>query len=318
MNTELWLYLIFFVILLSSILRDNYQHKKDIQVTIKSALKETLFRVWIAVAFWIIVYFFRWWTATTQYFTWYILEKSLSVDNLFVMMAIFTSFYIPEKYRHRVLYYWILWAIILRLIFISVWTLLLWLGPIVLTIFGIIVIITAIKMLLEIRKEKDENTLHDHSKWWIAKFLNKFFPVAKDLDGHKFFTKINWKWHITALFIALIVIELSDVLFAFDSLPAILSISQDTFIVFSSNIFAILWLRALYFVLEAIGKKLKHISYAVIWILFFVGIKMIIGLLWIHIHSLISLWFIVMLLLIWWIFSAWDIKKKKKLRIKNI
>lgn len=313
MNTEFWLYIIFFVILLSSILRDNHQHKKDVQVTIKSALKETLFRVAIAVVFWLIVYLFKWWQATTQYFTWYILEKSLSVDNLFVMMAIFTSFYIPEKYRHRVLYYGIMWAIVLRLIFISVWTLLLGLWPVVLTIFGIIVIFTAVKMLIEIRKEKDENTLHDHSKWWIAKFLQNFFPVAKDLDWHNFFTKINGKLHITALFIALIVIEISDVLFAFDSLPAILSISQDTFIIFSSNIFAILWLRALYFVLDAVGKKLKHISYAVIWILFFVGIKMIIWLLGIHIHSLISLWVIVTLLTIWWIFSAWDIKKKRKL-----
>lgn len=316
MHHQTRLYIIFFIILIASILRDNHQHKKDVQVTIVSAIKETLFWIGIAIAFGIIIYFFEWWQATTQYFTWYILEKSLSVDNLFVMMAIFTSFYIPDKYRHRVLYYWILWAIILRLIFISVGTLLLWFGPVVLTIFGIIVIITAVKMLLEIRREKDENTLHDHSKWWIAKFIKKFFPVAKDLDWHNFFTKINWKWHVTALFIVLIVIEISDVLFAFDSLPAILSISQDTFIIFSSNIFAILWLRALYFVLEAIGKKLRHISYAVIGILFFVWMKMIIGIFGIHIHSLISLWTIVWLLLIWWIFSAWDIKKQRKISTK--
>lgn len=312
MDSQIFLYIIFFVILLTSILWDNHQHKKDVQITIKSALKETFFWIGIAVFFGIIIYFFKWWVATTQYFTGYILEKSLSVDNLFVMLAIFTSFYIPEKYRHRVLYYGILWAIVLRLLFISLGTLLLGLWHIVLAIFGIIVIFTAIKMLIEIKKEKEENSHHDYSKWWIAKFLQRFFPVAKDLDWHNFFTKINGKWYITALFIVLIVIEISDVLFAFDSLPAILSITQDTFIIFSSNIFAILWLRALYFVLDVVGKKLKYISYAVIGILFFVGIKMLIWLLWIHIHSLISLWVIVSFLTIWWIFSARDIKNNKK------
>lgn len=317
MSHETLLYILFFLILGVSIWRDNYQHKKDIQVTVKSALKETLFRIIIAVWFGVIVYFLRWAQSATDYFTGYILEKSLSVDNLFVMMAIFSSFYIPDKYRHRVLYYGILWAIVLRLIFISVGTFLLSFGPIVLTIFWVIVIITAIKMLIEIRNEKEENSHHDYSQWGIAKFVEKFVPVAKWLHGHDFFTKIDGKWHATALFLALMVVELSDVLFAFDSLPAILSITQDTFVIFASNIFAILWLRALYFVLEAVGKKLKHISYAVIAILFFVGIKMILWIAWVHIHSFISLWVIVMLLTIWAIFSVRDIKKQKKKQALN-
>lgn len=312
MSHETILYILFFVILWVSVRRDNYQHKKDKQVSINSALKETLFWICIAVVFGGLVYFLRGTQAATEYFTGYILEKSLSVDNLFVMMAIFSSFLIPDKFRHRVLYYWILWAIVLRLLFISVWTFLLSFGPIVLTIFGVIVIITAVKMLIEIRDEKEENSHHDYSQWKIAKFIQRFVPVAKDLHGHDFFTKIDGKRHATALFLALIVIELSDVLFAFDSLPAILSITQDTFIIFSSNIFAILGLRALYFVLEAIGKKLKHISYAVIAILFFVWMKMILSIAWIHIHSLISLGVILMFLTIWSIFSVRDIKKKQR------
>jgi tellurite resistance protein TerC len=214
------------------------------------------------------------------------MEKSLSVDNLFVMMAVFTSFHIPKKYRHRVLYYGILGAIILRLLFISVGVMLLSLGPIVLTLFGAIVIFTAIKMLIEIRKKTEQTEEHDYSKGGIAKFVKKIIPVSQHLDGHNFFTKINEKTHITALLLALIVIELSDVLFAFDSLPAILSITQDTFIVFSSNIFAILGLRALYFVIERIGEELTYLSYSVIAILFFVGIKMILGLFELHIPSL--------------------------------
>ncbi|MFA7284418.1 MAG: TerC/Alx family metal homeostasis membrane protein [Candidatus Absconditabacterales bacterium] len=312
MSHETILYILFFVILGVSVRRDNYQHKKDKQVSINSALKETLFWICIAVVFGGLVYFLRGTQAATEYFTGYILEKSLSVDNLFVMMAIFSSFLIPDKFRHRVLYYGILGAIVLRLLFISVGTFLLSFGPIVLTIFGVIVIITAVKMLIEIRDEKEENSHHDYSQGKIAKFIQRFVPVAKDLHGHDFFTKIDGKRHATALFLALIVIELSDVLFAFDSLPAILSITQDTFIIFSSNIFAILGLRALYFVLEAIGKKLKHISYAVIAILFFVGMKMILSIAGIHIHSLISLGVILMFLTIGSIFSVRDIKKKQR------
>ena len=151
-------------------------------------------------------------------------------------------------------------------------------------------------MLIEIRKEKKESDEHDYSQGGIARFMKKILPVSKHLDGHRFFTTIDGKTHITALFLALIVIEFSDVLFAFDSLPAILSITQDTFIVFSSNIFAILGLRALYFVLEKIGEELTYISYAVIAILFFVGIKMIVGLFDLHFSSVWSLGIIITLL----------------------
>jgi len=292
--------------------RDYQQHKKDEVITIKAALKESLFRIIIACLFGIIVYRFKGGAATSDYFSWYLMEKSLSIDNLFVMMAIFTSFHIPKIYRHRVLYYGILGAIILRLLFISLGVMLLSLGTVVLTIFGVIVILTAIKMLIEIRKKTEKTDEHDYSKGGIAKLIKKFFPVAQHLDGHNFFTKINGKTHITALFIALIVIELSDVLFAFDSLPAILSITQDTFIVFSSNIFAILGLRALYFVIERIGEELTYISYAVIGILFFVGIKMIMGLFDFHISSLWSLGIIIWLLGIGAICSIISIRRNKK------
>lgn len=304
------MYIIFFVVLTISMRWDHRQHKQDKEVSVKSALKESLFWIGIAVAFGWVVYFFEGWQPATEYFTWYLLEKSLSVDNLFVMMAIFSSFMIPDKYRHRVLYYWILGAIVLRLIFISLWSFLLSFWPIVLTIFGVIVIITAIKMFMDVRNEKEDDEEHDYSKGNIAKTVKKFVPVAKELHWHDFFVKLKGVRHCTALFLALIVVEISDVLFAFDSLPAILSITQDTFIVFSSNIFAILWLRALYFVLEAAGRKLQYISYAVIAILFFIGTKMILGIVWVHMHSLVSLAVIFWLLTIWTLFSIWDIKKK--------
>jgi tellurite resistance protein TerC len=129
----------------------------------------------------------------------------------------------------------------------------------------------------------------DYSKGGIANFVTKFFPVSSKIEGHDFFVKKDGKWYVTALFLALIVIEISDLLFAFDSIPAILSISQDIFIVFSSNIFAILGLRALYFVLEAMGNKFPYVNYAVIGILCFIGVKMLLSFLHIHIGSRISL-----------------------------
>lgn len=310
MTENIVLYWIFVLFLIVSMLRDFHQHKKDKAVSIRSALLETAFWVAVATIFGGIVRWFRDGASVMQYFSGYLLEKSLSIDNLFVMIAIFTSFKIPEKYRHRVLYFGILGAIVLRLIFISIGTSLLGLGEWVLAVFWVIVLITAVKMIKEIRDEKikekkkvewlDMTWLaleeHDYSQWGVANFVKKFLQVHNKIEGHDFFVKIDGKRYVTALFLALVVIEISDVLFAFDSIPAILSISQDTFIVFSSNIFAILGLRALYFVLEAMGNKFQYISYAVIIILFFIWVKMILSLVGFHIGNLASLLVIIVCL----------------------
>jgi tellurite resistance protein TerC len=139
------------------------------------------------------------------------------------------------------------------------------------------------------KAEHDENSEHDYSQGRVAQFIKKIIPVHTKIEGHHFFVKENGKWYATALFLCLVVIELSDILFAFDSLPAILSITQDTFILFSSNVFAILGLRALYFVLEAMGNKFQYLSYAMIGILLFIGVKMLLGARGIHAPSLVSL-----------------------------
>jgi tellurite resistance protein TerC len=157
--------------------------------------------------------------------------------------------------------------------------------------------------------EAVNNEQHDYSEGNIATFVKKFLPVHSKIEGHDFFVKENGKWYATALFLALVVIEISDVLFAFDSIPAILSISQDIFIVFSSNIFAILGLRALYFVLEAIGNKFQYVSYAVIGILFFIGIKMLLSLGGVHLGSLVSLAVIIGALVIGIGASIWKNKR---------
>ncbi|MDR2190802.1 MAG: hypothetical protein LBP53_06625 [Candidatus Peribacteria bacterium] len=164
MPTTLLLYGIFIVFLIVSLRLDYRQHRNDKAISIKSALWETAFWVAVAVLFGGVVWIFRGSESTVQYFSGYLLEKSLSVDNLFVMIAIFASFHIPEKYRHRVLYFGILGAIILRLLFISVGTALLSLGVWVLAVFGVIVLVTAVKMLLEERKKQQAERRKKHSE----------------------------------------------------------------------------------------------------------------------------------------------------------
>ena len=167
-----------------------------------------------------------------------------------------------------------------------------------LVVFGVIVLLTAVKMLWEQKKEKVKEESIDYSQGRVAQLVKKLMPVSQELHGHDFFVRINGRLHVTVLFLTLVVIELSDVVFAFDSLPAILSITQDIFIVFASNIFAILGLRSLYFVLEAVGNKRKYVNYAVIGILFYIGIKMVVGIFGIHLNNFINLGVILGFLLV--------------------
>ena len=208
--------------------------------------------------------------AMIKFLTGYLIELSLSVDNIFVIAIIFSSFRIPQQYQHRVLFWGILGAIVFRagMIFFGVllinkfsWTT---------YIFGAFLIFTALKMLLS-KGEEEFNP----KKSYVYRIIKKIMPVTHKIDGEQFFVK---KRHITAatpLFVALIVIEVMDILFALDSVPAILAITSDPFLVFSSNIFAILGLRSMYFFLANMLEKFAHLEYSLIAILTFVGLKMI-------------------------------------------
>lgn len=206
---------------------------------------------------------------TLEFFTGYILEKSLSIDNMFVILMIFNFLSIPLEYQRRVLMYGVIGAIFLRLIFIlsGIWLVnqFHW----VLYLFGIFLIYSGIKMLLL----SDNKTLSENR---LVQWLEKHLPLTNRLDGEKFFIKQNLDWYVTPLFLALILIEAADVIFAFDSIPAIFSITRDPFIVFTSNIFAILGLRALYFLLLKLAKRFYLLKYGIAVILVFVGIKMLI------------------------------------------
>ncbi len=208
--------------------------------------------------------------ASIKFITGYLIELSLSVDNIFVIAIIFSSFRIPQKYQHRVLFWGIIGAIVFRGLMIYFGVMLI--NKFIWTtyIFGVFLIFTAVKMLFS--KEDDK---FEPKKSFVYRTLRKIIPVTTHIDGEHFFVK---RRHITAatpLFVALVVIEVMDVLFAVDSVPAILAITSDPFLVFSSNIFAILGLRSMYFFLSHMLNRFAHLEYSLIAILSFVGLKML-------------------------------------------
>ncbi|WP_372746765.1 TerC family protein [Lutibacter sp.] len=209
--------------------------------------------------------------ATLKYITGYLIELSLSVDNIFVIAVIFTSFKIPLKYQHRVLFWGILGAIIFRALMIFFGVLLINKFSFTTYVFGVFLIVTAYRMLVS----KDEE-FHP-KKSFIYRQVRRFVPITSHMNGEHFFIKLRHINAATPLFIALIIIEFTDILFALDSIPAILAITSDPFLVFTSNIFAILGLRSMYFFLSNMLAKFYYLKYSLIVILTFVGIKLILA-----------------------------------------
>lgn len=253
---------------------DLFSHKDDQPVSLKNA---TLWSgVWIGLSL-----LFAWYLAVqygtnsaSLFLSGYFLEKSLSVDNLFVFMAVFASFSIRDRLQHRILYYGILGALILRFIFIGAGTSLLILGQWVLGIFGLIVLWSAWQMYQGMGRD-DEEEREDYTNHWSVRYTRKIFPVHERLEGNRFFFRENGKLTITPLFLCLVCVEFADVMFAFDSVPAVIAITQEPFLIYTSNIFAILGLRSLFFCLSAAKRYLCHLEKAVIGILVFIGVKML-------------------------------------------
>lgn len=207
---------------------------------------------------------------TKQYLAGYFLEESLSIDNIFVIIMLFVSFGIEKKYYHRVLFWGILGAIVMRFAFIFALGAMVQRFSWVLAIFGVLLIYSGVKMFV---KKKESNP--DTANHPIVKFASKHFRVTSELEGHNFFTKIDGKNYMTPLFLVLLVIEFSDIIFAVDSIPAVFSVTTDTFIVFFSNIFAIMGLRSLFFLLSNVTDKFWLLSYGLGVLLCFIGFKMI-------------------------------------------
>lgn len=266
-------------------------HRKSHEVKIKEALIWSA--VWISLAFVFnfCIYYFMGKEKALEFLTGYLIEKSLSIDNLFVFIMLFTFFDVKPKYQHKVLFWGILGALVLRAIFIFAGVALISKFHWIIYIFGAFLVFTGIKMLFH----KDEK-IEPH-KNPLVRLFKKFFPVTEQMHESKFFVKINAKTFATPLFIVLLVVEFTDLIFAVDSIPAILAISNDTFIIFTSNVFAILGLRALYFALAGITKYFYYLKYGLAAILVFIGIKMCIAGVY-KISILYSLLFILLTLLV--------------------
>lgn len=267
-----WLWVSFSVGILFLLLIDlSLFGKGSYKVSNKTALIESA--IWIAIAL-----IFNLWFGFTfgkelglEFLTGYLVEKSLSVDNLFIILLIFGSFRIPDKYQHRVLFFGVLGAIVLRAFFIILGAQLLQLFHWVLYVFGGILVITAIKFL----RESDEKA--DVTENWSIRLIKRIMPTTTSFNGQNFFIREGGVRKATPLFLALIVIEVTDLVFAVDSIPAVFAVTNDAFVAFSSNIFAILGLRALYFVLADWVGKLRYLKPGLAAILGFIGIKMLIS-----------------------------------------
>ena len=279
--------------------------RKTHTIKTKEALLMTAGYIALALVFAGAVYFMLGQEKGFTFLTGYIVELSLSMDNLFVFLLIFSSFCVPSDYQHRVLFWGIIGAIVMRGVFIgSGWAILNALHWVI-YIFGAFLIYTALKIAT--KKEEQES---DPRKNLLFRLGCKYLPVTDDYRGGKFFTKENGRRLATPLFLVLLVIESTDVVFAVDSIPAILSITPDLFIIYTSNIFAILGLRALYFAIAGLTKKLAYLSYGLAAILALLGVKMI-GSHWFEVPVPVSLGVVVGILLLSALASRlWPPKKK--------
>jgi tellurite resistance protein TerC len=269
-QTYLWIGFNLFVLLLL-VLDLGVFHRKAKVISVKEALAWT--GVWVVMAFLfnIFVYYYFGEVKAFEFFTGYLIEKSLSVDNIFVIILIFSYFNVPAEYQHKVLFWGILGALIMRVCFILAGVELIHKFHWLIYIFGSFLIFTGIRFLVQ------NETKFDPEKNPVVKLVRKVFRVTPAFEKDKFFIKRDNVLWATPLFLVVVLIEATDLIFAVDSIPAILAISDDSFIVYTSNVFAILGLRSLYFALAGIDKYFMYLKYGLAAILIFVGTKMVIS-----------------------------------------
>lgn len=272
MTETSWLWIIFNVFIVLMLVLDlAVFHRKAHEVSVKEALFWTGFWIALAFCFNIFIYYHFNEEKAFEFFTGYLIEKSLSVDNIFVFIMIFSFFKVPVTAQHKVLFWGIAGALVMRAVFIVIGIELIHKFHWLIYIFGGFLIITGIRFITssDVQVNLEKNPL--------LKFLGYLIPVTPDFRGNKFFVTIDKRIWATPLFMVVILIEASDLIFALDSIPAILAISEDSFIVYTSNVFAILGLRSLYFALAGVEKYFRFLKYGLAVILVFVGTKMCIA-----------------------------------------
>lgn len=268
LHTPAWMWAAFLSVVLALLVLDlGLFHRIDHEVGMRESLALSFFYVSIGLSFgaWI------WWLMgpgrALEYYTGFIVEKTLALDNIFIIAMIFSYFAIPRQYQHRVLFWGILGVIVLRGLMIGLGAALVEEFAWLLYLFGGFLVFTGIKMLLS---DDEEHSMEDNK---TLQFLRKNFRTTKSLHGNKFFLRFGGKMYMTPLFTALVMIEIADAIFAADSIPAIFAITTDPYVVYTSNIFAILGLRALYFLLSAAIAKFTYLKYALSIVLIFIGSK---------------------------------------------
>lgn len=272
MTAQLMPWILFTLFIIAMLALDlGVFNRKDHEVSVKEGLAWSGVWIALALAFNVVVYFWKGQEVAIQFFTGYVVEKSLSIDNIFVFLQVFAYFSVPVIYQHKILFWGVLGAIIMRAVFILVGVALITKFHWIIYVFGTFLIFTGVKMAFgkdkEVHPEKNP----------LIKLLRRFVPITGDYDGGTFFVKRNGMVLATPLALVLLVIETTDVIFAVDSIPAILAITTDPFIVYSSNLFAIMGLRSLFFALSGIIKRFHHIHYGLAAILAFVGAKMLVS-----------------------------------------
>ncbi|MBQ2490060.1 MAG: TerC family protein [Muribaculaceae bacterium] len=272
-----WAWIVFYVLVLLMLVADlkMFGRKGEHEVNVKEALKMTAVWIGVSLLFCAGIYFFypvNSHEMAMEFLAGYLIEKSLSMDNLFVFLMLFSFFGIDRKYQHEVLFWGIFGALVLRSIFIFAGAAMVERFEWVLGLFGLFLLYTGAKMF-----KHNDNEKSDPSHNIIVRWFRKIYPVTDKLHGDRFFITEGGKRMATPLFVALLVIETTDVAFAVDSIPAVFSVTRDPFIVLTSNIFAILGLRALYFALAAVARYFTYLKYGLGIILIFVGLKMLLA-----------------------------------------
>ncbi len=288
-STWLWLGFSIFIVTMLSLDLGLFNRKAH-TITYREAWIWTAVWITLAMIFGGLVFYYQGTDLGLRFLTGYLIELSLSVDNLFVFLLIFSYFKVPAKFQHRVLFWGVMGALIMRLTMIFVGAALIQRFHWIIYIFGAFLVYTGIKMF-----RHDEIDVHPDQKIAV-RIVTRFLPITRHYDGEKFFTTVNGKRTGTLLFLVLMVVEVTDLVFAVDSIPAIFAITTNTFIVYTSNVFAILGLRSMYFLLSGVVEKFRYLRVGLAIVLTFIGIKMLVTAVGFHIPIWFSLIFVALVL----------------------
>jgi tellurite resistance protein TerC len=303
-------YLIFGIVLLFAIILDlGLLSRKSHTISMKQALLQTMFWVGLALGYFVFVWFEDGQIIALEYISAYLMEWGLSIDNIFVFILIFSYFNIPERHANRVLMLGILLAVVLRVIFITVGIALINQFHWILYIFGAFLVYTGIKMFF-VNTEDD----FDPQKNAVYLFLKRMLPLSHDNSSGKFMIKVDGQKRYTMLFVVMIMLAATDIVFALDSIPAVFSITQNRMVVYTSNIFAVLGLRSLFFLLRSAVEKFKYLKEGIAIVLVFIGVKMLISYFGINFHIIVSLLAIVTCLGGSILFSIYKNSQNQKLK----